>query len=120
MEMNDDIIFLGLVVLLIVGGFIIGFIVAFEFVDKYPFETIARKVANSYTYNDTFKCSEFTNALIKELKTHGYNAKASYGWANLTNETGYHAWTTLEIHIESITGRVISPKEFKNHYNLTQ
>jgi len=110
--------------ILIICGFIIGFAVGFGIVPKHDFEAVAREVAWSHQYNDTFKCGEFTDVLIDELKARGYSAKISYGYANLTNSNltrsvGFHAWTTLEINIESTTGDIISAEDFKRYYNIS-
>lgn len=71
------------------------------------FMKIAYDVANSYTYNSTFRCVQFSEELVNRLRNAGYDAQAVYG---VTKNGVHHAWTKIYgIEIESTNGNLISP-----------
>lgn len=96
--------------------------------ELYPFEIIASEVADAHEYDlHTYNCLDYTTDLVETLTAKGYVAvpwvsrvDCESGLFNKTtcnNTNGYHAYTRLDIFIESTTGEIIPLEEYEA-YNL--
>lgn len=89
------------------------------------FQQIAEDVANSHEYSDDYNCVDFTRDLVKALKEAGYEAEKVVGYArwcdpNKNSNDCLHAWTKVTVYIESTTGKVLTPEEYEENYNIQE
>jgi len=81
-----------------------------------PFEEIINDVYTQNTYNDTFKCGEFSKELVRRLKENGYEAEYIKGELCVEKPCGCHAWVKLSIYVESTSGEILTPDYYKENY----
>ena len=123
-------IFFGILILFIVGTFFIfdnsqqskvliedkKFNITYTNPAYKEIELIAKNVSQSHVYElNKYDCTDFTKALVSNLKQEGYDAYCVVGdWIGKKNL--FHAWTEVNlsgeiIWVESTTGEIIINKE---------
>ncbi len=84
----------------------------------YEWEIIAKNVSESHNYtlrgSNRFNCADFTRELVDRLRAYNYSAFSVCGLYGSTPKS-YHAWTIIELPIESISGQVLEPDIYKNY-----
>jgi hypothetical protein len=81
--------------------------------DTTEFQSISKEVYNQYTYNETFRCLEFSEELTKRLNENGYTSRIVYG---NYNQSGYHAWVEVIVPVEATGGYVIPMWDYIINY----
>jgi hypothetical protein len=77
----------------------------------HDFETAAWSIARSHEYSDQFNCENFSSILNSKIAEMGYSSRIARG----SYKGEPHTWVVLEIPIESTSGNLITPEQYKNY-----
>ncbi len=96
-----------------------------DYIEKPVFVKIAEHLADERIYNEEhYNCVNFSKELVRRLENQGYNAEYCVGdalWCNVSEEEDgscRHAWSKIELFMESVSGELLSPEEFGKNYKI--
>lgn len=91
-------------------------------VERPKFIKVAEQIANQHEYDaENYNCQDYSRDLVKALNFIGYDADRVFGRLKNCDPDEdefecYHQWVRLNIFIESTTGEIIEPDNYKENY----